>query len=455
MVQKTSTDKGSIIFQTKAIDDKIYIKEQKGFYQSIRRYLSVALMMLFIVTPFIQYQGKQAILFDVEAQHLKVFSYYFYPQDLLIFTFVFIIAAFALFYVASKYGRIWCGFACPQTVWTLMFLWIENRIEGNRQQRIKLDKSKISIEKCAKKLGKHGMWLTVSLITALVFMSYFVPAEQIYIEFFTLNTTSIVTGWVWFFALCTYVNASWVREKMCQHMCPYARFQSVMFSDATSTVTYDIERGESRGPRKLNREKPQELGDCVDCNLCVQVCPVGIDIRDGLQYDCINCGLCIDACDQTMSKFSYAKGLIRFASETEQHSDSKAKYGYMALLLICVGFMANWLNNRSEFEVSVLKDRNALYRVNGLGEVENSYQLKILNKSDAKGHFKLSYQGLEGFRIESKKTLIVAPQQISNYTVTLIAPLGFKGKFETFDFVLQDESEEDKLLVTQSTFHSL
>ena len=286
-------------------------------------------------------------------------------------------------------------------------------------------------------------------------MSYFVPAEQIYLNFFSLNTTSIVTGWVLFFALCTYVNASWVREKMCQHMCPYARFQSVMISDSTSIVTYDLGRGESRGPRKLNREKPQGLGDCVDCNLCVQVCPVGIDIRDGLQYDCINCGLCIDACDETMSKFAYAKGLIRFASETEQHSDAKAKYGYIALLLICVVFMANWLNNRSEFEVSVLKDRNALYRVNELGEVENSYQLKILTKSDAKGYFKLSYQGLKGFRIESEKTLIVEPQQISNYTVTLIAPLEFNGKFEKFDFILLDQNKIHQPLVTQSTFHAL
>ncbi|OUS30766.1 cytochrome c oxidase accessory protein CcoG [Thalassotalea sp. 42_200_T64] len=335
-------------------------------------------------------------------------------------------AAFALFYVASKYGRIWCGFACPQMVWTLLFLWIENRIEGNRQQRIKLDKSKLSIEKLAEKLIKHSIWLTVSLITGLIFMSYFVAAEQIYIDFITLNTTSLITGWVLFFTLCTYVNASWIRDKMCQHMCPYARFQSVMFSDATSTVTYDNQRGESRGPRKLNQVKPQGLGDCVDCNLCVQVCPVGIDIRDGLQYDCINCGLCIDACDETMSKFSYGKELIRFASETEQHNDAKAKYGYIALLLICVGFMASWLHNRSEFEVSVLKDRNALYRVNELGEIENSYQLKILNKSDTKGHFKLSYQGLEGFRIESEKNLIVEPQQISNYTVTLFCRMKAK-----------------------------
>lgn len=455
MGERNAIDKNQVIFQTKHIDEKIYVKEQKGFYQKIRRSLSVLLMLAFIAIPFIQYQGEQAVLFDVAAQHLKVFSYYFYPQDLLIFTFIFIIAAFALFYVSSKYGRIWCGFVCPQTIWTLLFLWVEHRIEGNRQQRIKLDKQKLSVDKVLKKTAKHISWQAISVLTGVVFMSYFVPAIDIYTEFFTFDISPLISAWIMFFALCTYINASWIREKMCQHMCPYARFQSVMFNETTKVVTYDEIRGEQRGPRKLNQPKPDHLGDCVDCNLCVVVCPVGIDIRDGLQYDCINCGLCIDACDETMSKFSYAKGLIGYKGETVSRSKSKADYGYIALILISVVFLLLWITNRSQFEVSVLKDRNALYRINNVGAVENSYQIKILNKTNKPTEFELDNIGLDNFTIDISKIVMAQAQTSSTFTVTLIAPENYQQKFKQFEFVLKDKTGQHKPVKIDSTFHYL
>ncbi|WNC70043.1 cytochrome c oxidase accessory protein CcoG [Thalassotalea nanhaiensis] len=451
-VDKT-IDKNQLIFQTKHIDEKIYVKEQKGFFQKIRRYLGVLLMLMFIGIPFIQYQGEQAVLFDVAAQHLKVFSYYFYPQDLLIFTLIFIIAAFSLFFVSSKYGRIWCGFTCPQTIWTFLFLWIEHRIEGNRQQRIKLDKQPLNFNKALKKVTKHFTWLLISLFTGLVFMSYFVPATEIYPRFFTLTSSSLIIAWVLFFALCTYVNASWVREKMCQHMCPYARFQSVMFNANTKVVTYDKARGEQRGPRKLNQPKSESLGDCVDCNLCVVVCPVGIDIREGLQYDCINCGLCIDACDETMAKFSYAKGLIGYTGETTSRTNKKADFGYLTIILLSVVFLLVWLANRSQFEVTVLKDRHALYRINNAGDVENSYQIKILNKTNTATEFELGNYGLDNFIIETSQQVMAHAQTTTTFTVTLIAPEQYQQKFKLFEFVLIDKTGKHKPLKIGTTFH--
>ncbi len=405
-----------------------------------------------MVIPFIQYQGEQAILFDLEVQKLNLFSLVLYPQDLFIFVLLLMFAAFALFYVSNKYGRIWCGYTCPQTIWTMMYLWVEHRVEGNRQARIKLEKMPYGIKKITTKFIKHAIWLLIAVITAAVFMSYFVPAHQLYIDLITFNSSSLVNFWVIFFAMCTYINAGWIREKMCEHMCPYSRFQSVMFNSNTKVITYDTKRGEQRGPRKINKEKPEHLGDCVDCNLCVQVCPVGIDIRNGLQYECISCGLCIDACDQTMDKFSYPRGLIKYSAINE-HAPSKAiNYGYALIMTVITVLSILWIINRSEFEVSVIKDRNVLYRETFDNTIENTFQMKLFNKSKQDAVFNVELSGLQGFTLQETQPIKVPAQERTIVMVTVISPENYDQKFTDFEFVLQEVKTQSEL-TSKTTFH--
>ena len=454
----TTQHKQQVIFQTNQLgpgnDQKIYVREQKGFYQKIRRIFSIVLMGLFIAIPFIQYQGQQAIIFDLSVQTLKVFDFIFYPHDLLLFVFVFIIAAFLLFVVSTKYGRIWCGFACPQTIWTLLYIWVEHRVEGPRSKRIALDKSKLTANKFIRKTLKHSIWLVISVATSLVFMSYFVPVTELYIDFFSGKSSALIVSWVLFFALCTYINAGWIREKMCEHMCPYSRFQSVMFNPSTSVVMYDANRGENRGPRKLNTDKPTHLGDCVDCNLCVQVCPVGIDIRNGLQYQCISCGLCIDACDQVMSKFGYKSRLIKFGHEISHNKSKLSTLAYSAVIAAMLLSFTVWLFDRESVEVSVFKDRNILYRTLYSGETENSFTVKLLNKSNKDVVFNIATNLGAGFIIEGQTNIAVKAQEHKEITVTIKSPQDYQLSYKQFNFYLSEQSNEQHTITHASTFHS-
>ncbi|WP_082897261.1 cytochrome c oxidase accessory protein CcoG [Thalassotalea crassostreae] len=452
----TLINKQQVIFQTNQIgnssttDQKIYVREQKGFYQRIRRSISFVLMSLFILIPFISHQNEQAVIFDLEAQTLKVFEFIFFPHDLLLFVFIFIIAAFALFVVSTKYGRVWCGFTCPQTIWTLMFVWVEHRVEGARSKRIALDKAKWSINKLVKKSLKHTIWLVFSILTSLVFMSYFVPANELYLSFINGQLSNVVFWWVIFFAVCTYTNAGFIREKMCEHMCPYSRFQSVMFNPSTSVVMYDANRGENRGPRKLNKEKPEQLGDCVDCNLCVQVCPVGIDIRNGLQYQCISCGLCIDACDQVMEKFGYKSKLIKFGYEMTHAKSKLSIFAYTMIIISMLVSLGLWLGARDSFEVSVIKDRNVLYRTLYSGETENSFTLKLLNKTNQKAIFNIATNLGEQFTIIGATDVSLKPKEHKEVTITIRAPSSYHQVFRSFKFNISNDSEA---VSYESTFH--
>ena len=428
--------KENLITTVPVNEGKIYIREQNGVYQQIRQKLSSLLILIFIAIPFFRYQGKQAVLFDVEQQTLQLFSFTLYPQDLFIFSLLFAIAAFALFYVTKLYGRVWCGFTCPQTVWTLMFNWVERRVEGTHNQSKALDSQQLSATKALKKTIKHIGWASISLFTALVFMSYFIPVEQLYLPFFQLESSALVTGWVIFFASCTYINAGWIREKMCLHMCPYARFQSAMFDSSTTLVTYDHERGENRGMRKRNQPKPESMGDCVDCDLCVQVCPVGIDIRNGLQYECINCALCIDACDQTMNRFNYAKGLIQFSKEKAPKNNVKRHAGYLFVISILLLSVMAWAIQWRNFEVNILRDRQALYRVNNVGDIENSYILKIRNKSSQTEHYQVTYQGLTDDVSETIETIEVKAGELKTVSVVLASSPNQETSRANIEFTL-------------------
>ena len=442
-----------VIFQTSLYDNKIYVREQKGWWQHKRRIIGTVLMILFVALPWMTYKGEQAIYFDVGQQTLNLFALTLFPSDLFIFTLLFIFAAFALFYVTKRYGRVWCGFACPQTIWTLMFNWVERRVEGTHNKSKALDKAPMSTEKVVKKSTKHFIWFAISLFTSLAFMSYFSPARELYTDFFTLQTTSLIDAWVWFFAICTYVNAAWMKESMCQHVCPYSRFQSAMFDDSTYLVGYDSSRGEGRGKRRRGQEKAAGQGDCVDCDLCVQVCPVGIDIRDGLQYECISCGLCIDACDDTMDKFGYEKGLIKFDQIKSSLRDKKQNFAYLSLIIFTVVGMAVWFQQRIVFDLTVSRDRQALYRVNNDGHVENTYVIQIRNKTRETETYQLDMTGLEDISIIGDSNIVVKPGELKTTTIAVSTPEELNRRHTKVSINLTSESRK-QTLVQDTSFYS-
>ncbi len=437
----------------------IQLREQKGAYQNIRRQLSWLLILTFLTIPFIQYNGKQAVLLDIAQQQFRIFSVTFWPQDFILLAGIFMVAAFALFFVTVWLGRVWCGYVCPQTIWTLAFVWVEHRIEGNRNQRIALDKKPWTSNKIARKTQKHIIWLLMSFFTATTFISYFIPVVDLYSEMLAFEWTGLITFWVFFFALCTYGNAGWLREKVCIDMCPYARFQSAMFDKDTLLVAYDSKRGEGRGARK-RKDDPQKLGlgDCVDCNLCVEVCPTGIDIRNGMQYECINCALCIDACEQTMAKFDYQQGLISYTSENQLQGVKTPKLsfklmGYGTVALLITVLMTLWIDSRIPLEASVLRDRNALYRVDYSGVVENTYTLKILNKTQQALHYDISVIGIESTTLAAPKQLLIDAGDMQQVPVTLSADgNSLTKKMTAFSFVVQAVEQPQISLEKETIF---
>ncbi|MCE9685428.1 cytochrome c oxidase accessory protein CcoG [Shewanella sp. AS16] len=422
---------------------KIHFREQKGDFQRLRTRLNSLLVCLFLFIPFLNYQGHQAILFDIVQQQFFFFGISLWPQDFTLLAWVFIIAAFGLFFVTVFWGRVWCGYLCPQTAWTFMFSWVENRIEGNSNNRKALDKAPWSLTKFRKRLAKHGLWGLMALLTGCGFIGYFIPARELYVDIFSFSAGFWVTSWVWFFALCTYLNAGWMREMMCLHCCPYARFQSVMFDANTKTVTYDAARGEARGPRK--RKQETQLGDCVDCNLCVDVCPTGIDIRNGLQYECINCGACVDACNQTMEKFGYPLNLIGYASENQLKGQKHVIWrsprflGYGAAVLIMLVILGLDMRSRSEIQLNVIRDRQSLYRETLDEMIENSYRLKIRNKTQQDREYQLQVGGNPQYRLLADARLLIHAGEQLDYPITVQAPsAALDTSRQTIDFIVTD-----------------
>jgi len=405
--------------------NRIYVRAVYGLYQKLRRYTGWGLIILFLALPMMRWDGDQAVLFDIAKQQYHIFNMTLFPQDLTLLAWIFIIAAFALFFITTYLGRVWCGYTCPQTVWTFIFIWFEERFEGTANKRKRLDQMPWSFNKLWRKAAKHLGWVIVSLLTGLAFSSYFVPINELYADFLTFNAGFATTVSVLFFAVITYVNAGWMRSIVCTHMCPYARFQSTMFDKDTYIVGYDTTRGEQRGPRRRKAD-PKELGlgDCVDCDLCVQVCPTGIDIRDGLQYECINCGACIDACDETMDKMGYEKGLIAYTSEQKlagkaTHTMRPKIIGYGLMLLIMIGMFITNIINLSSAEMEVVRDRTALYRENSEGLIENTYTLKILNKTVTTQTYQLSFTGLEDALLIGPEKIVIKSGEILTQPISI------------------------------------
>ena len=392
------------------------VGESLGFFQMWRWTAVWVTQIVFYGLPWLQWNGRQALLFDLAARKFYIFGMVLWPQDIIYLTAILIIAALSLFLFTAVGGRLWCGYACPQTVYTEIFLWIERHIEGDRAKRMRLDKDPMSVRKFALKAAKHGAWIAVALWTGFTFVGYFTPIRELLVEVATFAAGGWSLFWILFYGFATYGNAGWMREQVCKYMCPYARFQSAMFDPDTLIVTYDRERGEPRGAgsKKLSRAE-QGLGDCVECKLCVQVCPTGIDIRNGLQYECIGCAECIDACNYVMGKAGMPKGLIRYSTERAlaEHFAAKGIWGHVLRprVLVYAGILAAIIATlfvavamRVPLKVDVIRDRGALAREAEDGRIENTFRLQVMNTSERGQAYALSASGLPGLEIASEPT---------------------------------------------------
>jgi cytochrome c oxidase accessory protein FixG len=385
--------------------ERIYTRKVEGFFQKIRLYTGWPLLLGYLILPWLNWDGRQAVLFDLPERKFHILGLTFWPQDFPMLAFLLIIAAYGLFAVTTFAGRVWCGYTCPQTVWTSIFMWLEQKTEGSRNQRIKLDKAPWSLNKVARKYAKHSSWLFVGLVTGVTFVGYFYSIKALVVDLISFSAAGWAVFWTFFFTLATYINAGWMREQVCMYMCPYARFQAVMFDQDTLIVSYDEKRGEPRGSRKKTADPAElNLGSCIDCELCIQVCPTGIDIRDGLQYECIGCALCIDACNSVMDKMDYSRGLIRYTSEHAleggtTHWLRPRIAGYVVVLLLMTGMF--WYNmiSRIPLELTIIRDRNQLYVTTDTGAIDNIYTLQLVNMDPNMHEFEVTISGIEGAEI--------------------------------------------------------
>ncbi len=393
-----------------AAREKIYTRAFSGLFRNVRRVGGAVLFILYFGTAWINWNGRQAVWWDLPERKFHVFGATFWPQDFMLLSWLLIICAFGLFFITVFAGRVWCGYTCPQSVFTWVFMWAEKVTEGDRNQRMKLDKAPMSGNKFIRKLGKHGIWLAVSFATGVTFVGYFTPIRELVPDLLTLQVGGWALFWVAFFTLATYGNAGYLREQVCIYMCPYSRFQSVMFDKDTLIVSYDPRRGEKRGPRKKDADyKAMGLGDCIDCTMCVQVCPTGIDIRDGLQIECIGCAACIDACDAIMDKMNYPRGLISYTTEhnlsgQKTHLLRPRLIGYAIALVAMMGLFAYAVYDRPLVKLDVLKDR-VLYRENEQGNIENVYTIKVMNKAQREQTFVIEATGLDGLVYEGRSEI--------------------------------------------------
>ena len=414
------------------------IGESLGWFQRWRWALVWITQLVFYGLPWLSWNGRQAILFDLAARKFYLLGMVMWPQDVIFLTGILVIAALSLFLFTAVGGRLWCGYACPQTVYTEIFMWIERHIEGDRARRMALDRQPWSPHKVALKGAKHAAWIAVAFWTGFTFAGFFTPIRELGAAVVHLNTGPWETFWILFYGFATYGNAGWLREQVCKYMCPYARFQSAMFDRDTLVVTYDTERGEPRGKgSKASDRSARGFGDCVDCSLCVQVCPTGIDIRDGLQYECIGCAACIDACNWVMDKAGLPPGLIRYATT----NSLQGHYGASTILrrvfrprvivyssilgAIVVGLVAA-IALRVPLKVDVIRDRGALAREvsddSGRALVENVYRLHVMNTSEQRRVFSIRAEGIDDLAVASEPTFEVAPASTASVPLRLRAP---------------------------------
>jgi cytochrome c oxidase accessory protein FixG len=409
-------------------EPKIYPRQVKGRFARLRVIAVWVLLGLYYVLPWLTVSGHQAVLFDLPARKFYIFGLTFWPQDFVYLALLLITAGLSLFFFTALAGRLWCGFACPQTVWTETFIWIERWVEGDRQKRMKLDAAPWNAEKILRKTTKQVLWIVFAAWTGFTFVGFFSPIRELGHNILSLSLGPWETFWTIFYSVATYGNAGFLREQVCKYMCPYARFQSAMFDKDTLIISYDEERGEPRGGRRKNVSREETgLGDCINCTLCVQVCPTGIDIRDGLQYECIACAACIDVCDQVMDKMGYPRGLVRYTTEHSLlhktgHVIRPRIIVYGLLLLVIISGTLYGMTTRVPLRADLIRDRNALYRELPGDVVENVYTLKITNMDGAPHRYEMSVLNNEAVEIDLARPLELAAEEVAGISVRLRLP---------------------------------
>lgn len=404
----------------------IYVREIGGFFQRLRRRSNWLLMALYFGLPWVNWGDRPLVWFDLSAQEFHLFAATFYTHDFILLTWILVLCAFGLFLITVVAGRVWCGYSCPQSVWTFLFIWFEHRLEGPRHRRIRRDRAPSDFETLWRKSAKHTAWLLIALATGIAFVGYFIPIRALVVDFVSLGVHPWALFWIGFFTLFTYLNAGWLRHQVCLHMCPYARFQSAMFDANTLIVSYDSSRGE---PRRAHLPKGTEAtrpGDCIDCELCVQVCPTGIDIRDGLQYECIGCAACIDACDSVMARIDKPLGLVRYT--TERALEGKPTrflrpqlLAYAAALLSMVVLLVSFLNSRVPIDVDIVRDRQMLFESTAEGRIINYYNVTLRNQDGQSHRYAVSATGLPGLRLQGMDTIEVAANETRSLRLALTA----------------------------------
>lgn len=438
---------------------RIYPRSVKGWFANWRWIMVWVTQIVFYGLPWVQWNGRQAMLFDLNERRFFIFNLVLHPQDLIYLAALLVIAALALFFFTAVAGRLWCGYACPQTVYTEIFMWFERRIEGDRMARMRLDAAPWSANKLLRKGGKQFAWIGFALVTGFSFVGYFTPIHQLAAELVRWSFSPWEWFWVLFYAGATYGNAGYMREQICKYMCPYARFQSALIDMDSLVIAYDAERGESRGSRSRSADpKALGLGDCIDCTLCVQVCPTGIDIRKGLQYECIGCGACADVCDTVMDKVGYARGLVKYStqnamnqhwtqSQTLRHVLRPRVLVYTAILGVVVTAMAVSLTLRIPFKVDVVRDRGALARIADGGRIENVFRLQIMNATEATQQFHISVTGMPDLQVVSENDIEIASTQARWVAVRVQGPMeGAQPGSHPIHFEIAAKSDIGKLV---------
>jgi cytochrome c oxidase accessory protein FixG len=443
-------------------EDKIYARSVQGIYANLRWATVWLTQLVFYLSPWLMWGQRQAILFDLEARRFYILGLVLYPQDFIYLATLLIICAISLFLVTAIAGRVWCGYACPQTVYTEVFMAIERFVEGDRQKMQRLDAQPWTADKLARKSGKHFLWLAVAFWTGYTFVGYFTPIRELWTSLISLALGPWQWFWLLFYAFATYGNAGFLREQVCKYMCPYARFQSAMFDKDTLIVSYDEARGEKRGSRSRSADpKKLGLGDCIDCTLCVQVCPTGIDIRKGLQYECIGCAACVDACNVVMEKLNYPRGLIRYTTEnalTQKWSAQQVWKSlrrprvlvYLAVWFVACSLWVLSLGMRQDFKVDVVRDRGVLARILPGGLLENVYRVQIMNASDSPQKFSLVASGLQGIAIADNAPIEVAAAQSKWVVLRIDIPYGSQAP-GSHPIELQIKSAHDSHVLTEKT----
>ena len=441
---------------------KIYIREVKGWWANWRWILVWLTQAVFYLAPWLTWNDRQAVLFHIVERKFYLFGLVLWPQDVFYLAVLLIVSAYALFLFTAIAGRLFCGYACPQTVYSEIFMWLENRIEGDRSARMRLDQGPLTARKIRLKTVKHALWLIISLWSGFTLVAYFTPMQEL-LAALPFGLSGWEFFWVFFYAGFMYMQAGFLREQVCKYMCPYARFQGVMFDPDTLVITYDPERGEPRGARKKGASGEQ-LGDCVDCGLCVAVCPTGIDIRNGIQYECIGCGACIDACEPVMDKIGKPRGLIRYTTENAlaQHFTKKDVLSHLArprivlysavLVLICLA--TAWsMATRVPLMVDVIRDRSTLSREADDGSIENVYNLKLMNTTESAQRYRLTVDGLAGIRLSEEAPIEVRSAENHEVTVVVqVPPESGKSGANPIYFNIQAESDAKIAVREKATF---